>query len=254
MFKQKYRLITVTVVITVITVFIFKSCEKDEKEPLITDVASVVTELSYEQIEYIGKMHNVYIERAYNEYLVKQKTKSTIEEDDVIMDIIDLISFFQQQPESLGINDDEINKIKKFYYDFKTDENSNLSNAEQLINYIKSNVEAQYGIDYDNIINAANTRSLIQNQTINNLTRVASSVNEYSGIFWKDYYGDNITRAALGSGTIAADTGGALWGLFFGPVGSIIVGGVASIVANEIENADGNSPVFDGKIHTPKDI
>lgn len=126
MFKQKYRLITVTVVITVITVFIFKSCEKDEKEPLITDVASVVTELSYEQIEYIGNMHNVYIERVYNEYLVKQKTKSTIEEDDVIMDIIDLISFFQQQPESLGINDDEINKIKKFYYDFKTDENSNL--------------------------------------------------------------------------------------------------------------------------------
>jgi len=85
------------------------------------------------------------------------------------------------------------------------------------------------------------------------LAGVAFSVNKNSEIFWNDFHHTKPLKAS-GSATIAADTGGALWGLFFGPVGSIIAGGVASIVANEIEHADGNSPVFDGKIHTPKDI
>ena len=138
-------------------------------------------------------------------------------------------------------------------YNFKTDETSSLTYSEQLLEYLISNVEAQYGVNYKDIINSTNTKSSLSNKVNNTLTGVAFSVNKNSENFWNGFHHTKSLKAS-GSATIAADTGGALWGLFFGSVGSIIAGGVASIVANEIEQADGDSPVFDGKIHTSKDI
>lgn len=246
----KSKLIVAVMLVFGITAFI--SCEKEEEKALKSNDASSIPELTSKQIEYIGEMHNVYVQRAFDDYFVEKKTKST-NDNDVVLDIIDLISFFEQQPESEGISEDEINKIKEFYYNFRTDENSSLNYSEQLFEYLKSNIEAQYGVDYDDIINPKKTKSFHQNKTKNTLTGVAFSVNKNSEEFWRKFH-NNKSLKAEGSATITADTGGAVWGLCLGgAVGSIIAGGVASIIANEVEKGEGG-PVFDGHIHTPKDI
>lgn len=249
----KLRNLLIVAVIISFGVIAFISCEKESK-PIQIDEVSSITELTDYQIEYIGKMHNVYVKRAYDNYFAEIKTRSS-NDNSLTISIIDLITYFGQQPESEGIKENDIDKIKEFYYNFKTNKSSNLSYSEQLLEYIKINVEEVYGVDYDEIINPVNTRTASESKTLNVLRGVAFSVNKNSEKFWRGFHGDkSIETRAKGGATIAADTAGALWGLLFTPAVSIIVGGVASIVANEIENAEESSVVFDGEIHTPKDI
>ncbi|MFA8299304.1 MAG: hypothetical protein ACEPOV_04020 [Hyphomicrobiales bacterium] len=232
---------------------IFMSCEKKEttvKETEVTGIAAIKN-MSHKDITKIGKLHNEFVQRAYDKYISVIKSNLS-KSDPITIDILDLIDFMVKQPESKGIKKSEIKAIKEFFYNFKTNKSSKASNVDQWVNYLKKNVEIKYGMPYERITRVSAEKEGSNDILAINLSAVAFSVGSNSEEYWRAFHNDNSLRKE-GSGTIAADTAGALWGLFFGGVGSIIVGGVASIVANESNNG-GKTVVFDGKIHTPKDI
>jgi len=162
---------------------------------------------------------------------------------------MDLIDFLVAQPESKGITNEEVEEIKDLFFLFKTDEKSELSYLDQFVEYLYSEIFKAYGATYQEI--------MIDNIMIDNnmieVRNVAISLSIHSEDFWTEHYSWDEENKERGSGVFAADIAGGLWGLLFGPAGSIIAGGVSSMVA-DLQKNNSNSAIFDAKFHTPKYI
>ncbi len=225
-----------------ITLFGLGSCDAGLKHlsDEIFEPHTIEKSISTDAI-YIGEMHNIFVSRAYNDHIPNVQNP-----DDVLLDIINLIDYFASFSESIGLNEIDLLLIKDFFASFETDSTCSISYLDQFNKYIVLSIEERDSLDYDNIVNGV----LIGNVTME-MMDVATEVTQKSKEFWSTFS----NRSEDGSSAvIAADTGGALWGLFFGPVGSIISGGVASIIANEMESDDSNFTIKDDKIYTPKDF
>jgi len=221
---------------------IYKSCEEGEENKNVESSFDLTT-ITYEDAKEIGKLHNVFVERAFDYYLGDSKSKGQIDN----LDLIELVDFFSQQPESEGISNQTIEQLKLFFCGFATDEESEIPYEEQFLNYVKDQIEVLYGVSYEDIISNSK-QGVYDSKRFTALNSIAVCVYSSSKSYWTDFY----PGKTPGTGIIAGDTAGAIWGAFFGGVGSAIVGGIVSMVLNEVENGCGG-PVFDGMIHTPKD-
>jgi len=222
-----------------IPLFIIFSCENSQL---------TIVESSFNFTpERVGELHNLFVERAINEYIPNAKivtvaTKAGGEE--VIVERLEyagLIEYLAMQPEiQKYVNPSDIKKITDLFCNLEINDDSPLSYVGQLNEYLNSKVKEIYGVTYDEIMNHNSTRS-----TSFALEReYAASVYKSSSIFWNSY-NQYQTRSA-DNDVIIADTIGALWGCLFGGVGSILAGGMASLVANSVNVESGAASDTEG--------
>jgi len=222
-----------------ILLFIIPSCNNSE----LIMVESSVDFTS----ERVGELHNLFVERAINEYIPKAKiitVATRAGEEEVIVERLEyagLIEYLASQPEVQGyVNVSDVKKIMDLYSNFKINNDSSLSYVGQLNEYLKSKIAEIYGVTYDEIMDHSSTRSA--SYTVER--EYAASVYKASSILWTNHH-QYQTRLA-DNDVIVADTAGALWGCFFGPIGSIIAGGVASLVANNVDVESGAASDTEG--------
>ncbi|CDN30943.1 hypothetical protein BN938_0842 [Mucinivorans hirudinis] len=216
--------------------FVFTSCKKKEELPPRIETAAQIAEL-----------HNILLQKIYTEYLPEVRTKSKNQNDLIIADVIDFIA---AQPQLGDVDKTIILEIKNFFTNFDSRKVTGKTTAEALVEYILQNCDAT----------KVATNSNIESLELADLSAfqrdVYNSVIAASTDFWttSEFTNSKDITKSKGSATILADGVGAAWGLFLGPGGSAIAATIASLVANEAENGDGSSPVFDGKVYTPKDM
>ncbi|HDQ15739.1 MAG TPA: hypothetical protein ENN45_01620 [Bacteroidetes bacterium] len=186
--------------------------------------------------EYIGNMHNELLNRYYEEFIQNQNTA-----DSIILDINELLSFFYEQPEVESLNENVKYEITAFFNSFQSSGDGD-ETFNQFSIFLENSVGEIYEASYIDIVEGNITGSITQE-----LIDVHESIKVSSELYWGQH---NNTKVCFS----CADAAGGAWGFFFGGVGSFVAGATASIIAKKINAYDGPTYVFDGKIHTPKDI
>ncbi len=199
--------------------------------------AEIATEIDFSP-ERVGELHNVVLDRIINEYEPQKMEIRSIVLDGKktkigVINTVDLIEYVAMQPELKNYVDDTmISEIILFFREFEFDDNSQIPADEQFMGYLNGKVEEVYGVGYEEIMSpvpSTMTRSKISSEKMDLARQYGQSVLQASQEYWSSKSPQ--TRAG---GTSLADMGGALWGLFFGPIGSIIAGGISSYSVDHV--------------------
>ncbi|MDD2563757.1 MAG: hypothetical protein PHU27_06035 [Salinivirgaceae bacterium] len=231
----KFKLIAVLVLIFGITVFI--SCIKEDTNFSYENDAIEMIDVQKNTLdpEYIGKMHNEYLDRIYKDFMPNYQPQVG-----ELLDINELLEFLFEQPESKSITEEEKNSIRVFFLSFNT-KGDGSQTFNQFSDYLENNVSEIYGASFENILSGNATRGITPE-----LINVHNSIKTHSELYWGSKNNAKVCISCL-------DAAGGVWGFFFGGVGSFIGGAAASMIGELIVSCDGPAPVFDGVIHTPKD-
>lgn len=194
--------------------------EQEEKELLVEFTPEVIADL-----------HNVFLQRAFD----KSNLAITKGGDLNQQNTDEIVDFFASQPEVKNkISTDAIDEIKNMFNNFKINENSNINAADQFNNYLDHEIYNLYGIGYIDLMqhNNISTKNTSAEYNIEYLINITSNVYSASSQFWANHYKGIETKAGNTNAVIVGDAGGALWGMFFGPVGSVICGAASSLFVN----------------------
>jgi hypothetical protein len=229
------------ILVMVLSMFVlsFTSCEKEETETTIENDYGVEMNNSRQttfEPDDIGQMHNELLDRFYEEFVPNYHP-----EDSVILNINELLDFLFKQPEASSLTDEQKSNIRSFYISFKS-KGDGSDTFNNFIIYLEDNVGEIYDASYTDILEGNITGDITQE-----VIDVHKSIKSHSELYWSQF---NNTRACVS----CADAAAGAWGFFFGGVGSFVAGATASIIAERVNNYDGPTYVFDGEIHTPKDI
>lgn len=209
--------------------------------------------------ERIGELHNVFLQRAIEEYLptmVRSEITRTGEEIDV-WNISGLIDFFACQPEiSLAMEEAVLEEIKELFLGF-TPDGTRQYTQEDFLEYLNERLSELYGVDAKDILyggSFVSTRNSVDSELLNDVRQNALSVYDASCRFWDGYHmvksreNGSIKLSSVGSlpetrvNVSLVDMAGSAWGTFFGGIGSLIAGGAASAIAEAIEKNKGTNP------------
>ncbi len=224
---------SISALIFFIGVLVFVRCAKEETQKVANQICENSHSNKTFSSGYIGQMHNVLLDRIYNEFLPNYQLPTG-----VILEFDKLLDFLFDQPETQGLTDYEKSCIRTLFNSFNAQDDT----FNKFTIYLEESVSQIYGVPFENI-----EQGVIGNGITQDLLDASHSIKRNSEMYWKVKHPNAKVCVSC------ADFAGGAWGFFFGGVGSFVVGGAASMAAELMTGCDFDATIYDGRILTPKD-